>query len=181
MVEPNPEKLALGKEHFALNNLNGKFIQGFVGADSNPDAEFTDWDGKKYQIRQVSVDELMREYNHEHLDILHADVQGAEYDMLHGATQALSTKGISYLFISTHGFEHRRCMRLLREFNYNIIAEHSIVESYSGDGLIVACSPDCMGPSHISISHRQPALGELLHYKLAFLKHKLSQFLKQVN
>lgn len=177
MVEPNADKLEVGKKHFNINRAEGKFIRGFVGAESLPEAVFTDWDGKVSRIPQVSVDDLMRELQLDRLAILHADVQGAEYDMLKGAVAALTNKKIQYLFISTHGFQHRKCIRLLKTYGYQVIAEHSVLQSFSGDGLIVAKSPDCARPGLIPISLRPVSAWAFIRYELAGLKQRLSALL----
>jgi hypothetical protein len=75
------------------------------------------------------------------LHVLHADIQGAELDMLTGAAAALSAKRIDYIFISTHDECHVPSIERLRSHDYRILAEHSIAESSSADGLIVAVSP----------------------------------------
>lgn len=174
LVEPNIEKLEVGREHFRLNSFEGTFIRGFVGDESIHDAVFTDWDGKKSNIPQISVDGLMREYQLDSLDILHADVQGAEFDMLKGAIKALIGYKIKYFFISTHGHEHKRCKRFLLNHGYFIVAEHSVLQSYSGDGLIVARSPLTDGPPVVPISLRHVSIFEKVKYELSSLKHRLS-------
>lgn len=174
MLEPNAEKIEVGKEHFQINNYEGTFIRGFVGDKSIPDAEFVDWDGTKSVIPQVSIDGLMQEFGLEKVDILHADVQGAEFDMLKGAENTLAHNKVNYLFISTHGHQHRRCKRYLDKFGYKVIAEHSVLESYSGDGLIVARSSLINFPKNVHISKREVGIFKLVRYELAGLKQMLS-------
>lgn len=173
MLEPNAEKFEVGKEHFKINNFEGKFIRGFVGDKSIPDADFIDWDGVKSVIPQVSIDGLMLEFGLEKVDILHADVQGAEFDMLKGAADALAHNKIKYLFISTHGHQHRRCKRHLNKYGYKVIAEHSVLESFSGDGLIVARSSLVKSPTNVHISKRKVSIFKLIRYELAGLKQLL--------
>jgi FkbM family methyltransferase len=169
LIEPNAKKLAIGKEHFELNKMQGTFIRGFVGASAKQSAEFVDWDGSKSLISRVSVDELLAEFEVTSLDILHADVQGAEFDMLRGATKSLEAGRIKYLFISTHGCEHRRCIRYLKKYNYQIVVEHSILESFSGDGLIVAQSP-ALPLLRINISRNPCSLLARIRQHLACFK-----------
>ena len=52
---------------------------------------------------------------------------------------------IRFCFVSTHthhisgdALTHQRCLALLKEAGGQILAEHDVHESYSGDGLIVA-------------------------------------------
>jgi hypothetical protein len=44
--------------------------------------------------------------------------------------------------ISGDPLTHYRCLDLLRELGAHIVAEHTVAESYSGDGLIVASFDD---------------------------------------
>lgn len=181
MVEPNSSKLDIGKAHFKLNNFEGVFLRGFVGSEPKLTSTFIDWDGKESQIEEITIDSLMQKQSIDSIDILHADVQGAEYDMLKGSINALSNNNIKYLFISTHGHQHRRCLRYLKKFGYRIIAQHSVLESYSGDGLIVARSGQTTGPDQVPISKRRVDFLEYLRYELAGLKNRLFWFGKKQN
>lgn len=86
----------------------------------------------------ISLDDYMAEKGLNRLDVLHADIQGAEFSLLQNATKALESHSINYLFLSTHGDRHERSVRFLEDRNYKILAEHTPKESYSADGLIVA-------------------------------------------
>lgn len=173
LIEPNADKLVIGQEHLALNGMDGIFIRGFIGAEPLEVARFMDWDGKTYEIKQVAVDDMMRQLKLDTIDVLHADVQGAEHDMLLGATDALANHKIGYLFISTHGCEHGRCLKMLDKYGYRVIAQHTVLESYSGDGLIVAAAPDRDKPETVQISHRNAGLWRRIHYSLACLKRTI--------
>ncbi len=175
-VEPVPEKLAVGEEHFRLNQMQGTFLNGFVGRESDPRGTFIDWDGRQSDVPMISVDGLMKQYGLETIDLLHADVQGAEYDMLLGAAHALGSHRIGYVFISTHGCEHERCVRYLEKCGYRIIAAHSVLESFSGDGLIVARAPEHPGPDRVDISVRNVSCAEQLRYQLARMHRSMSRW-----
>jgi len=139
MIEPNEKKLDLGKENFQANNMSGIFIHACVGKHSQKKHEFVDWDGKRSNIKKVCIDDIIDEYDLSKVDILHSDIQGAEYNMLLGSMEAIKKKKIKYFFISTHGDNvHNNCTQLLTENNYKIICSHTVRESYSADGLIVA-------------------------------------------
>ena len=93
----------------------------------------------KGKVPTVSVDGFMTRHGLKEVSILHSDIQGHEVEMLRGAAQGLSRHQICHIFISTHGLGvHAQCLRILRKFDYRIIAEHTTDESYSVDGLIVA-------------------------------------------
>lgn len=140
LVEPVASNLRDGKRNFALNNKNGDFINAAI---SNHPADMKPvklWEGCTVEIETKSIDQIMRTRNMNHIDILHSDIQGAEANMLRGANEALRMKAISWLFISTHTENvHQKCIQILRSYGYHIWQEHTLSESYSVDGLIVAC------------------------------------------
>jgi hypothetical protein len=79
------------------------------------------------------------------LDLLHCDVQGAELDVLRSCRDLFAAGRIGWVFVSTHHhlisgdpLTHQRCLRLLEAAGAIIVAEHTVQESFSGDGLIVA-------------------------------------------
>jgi hypothetical protein len=77
-------------------------------------------------------------------DILVSDIQGAETKMLEAALTILADR-VRFLVLSTHhesisgdSRTHQRCLQLIQQCGGHIIAEHSVDESFSGDGLIAA-------------------------------------------
>jgi len=140
MVEPMPRKLQVGIDNFHLNGMSGHFRNAFVGASSIEVGRFIDWDGTVVRVPRIALDDLLVEEGIAFLDILHADVQGAEFEMLEGCKRTLSEHRIGYLFISTHNDKHAACLATIKQLGYQLVAEHSIEESCSGDGLIVARS-----------------------------------------
>jgi hypothetical protein len=145
LIEPDPANLEYGRENFRLNGLNGTFVQAFVGAGPEQGA----------QTRQVSVDSLVAEYGIPFLDVLHSDVQGAEFDMLLGASQCFDEQKVGYVFISTHSNDlHERCMEFLRRREFAILASADLDETYSVDGLIVARAPHMAGLEPVSIARK---------------------------
>jgi hypothetical protein len=75
------------------------------------------------------------------IDILHSDIQGFELQMLQDITKLLFQNRIKYLFISTHSNDlHYKCIKLLKECNYRIIASADFeTDTFCYDGIIVAC------------------------------------------
>lgn len=174
LIEPTVGKLEIGKANFALNNMEGTFLNAFVGAKAEAHSTFTDWDGARLKLRQLCIDDFMREYDISCIDLLHADIQGAEYEMLRGATEAIADQRIKYFFISTHGHQHDRCLRLLERNRYRIICAHTIAESVSGDGLIVARAEAHEGVESIEISKRHVPAWERLSF---YLRTQLRQII----
>lgn len=121
LVESGVHELETGKSNFELNNMEGTFINGFIG------------DG------HLSVDDLIDN----HLTILHSDIQGYELQMLHGAKNSLLNKKIDYCFISTHNNNlHYNCIELLKKMDYKIIGEVDVANTFCEDGIILAVSPN---------------------------------------
>jgi hypothetical protein len=84
--------------------------------------------------------------------LLHADIQGSEYEMLSGCGDLLDQKKIGFVFLSSHSLKlHYQCLRYLAQNGYSIIAEHTPKESYSEDGLIAAsATPDAVPAIRVS-------------------------------
>jgi len=142
LVEPESFNLFSGEVNFELNQREGTFIQASVGAAHIP-------------RQSISVDGLMRDHSISHLDILHADIQGFELDMLEGAKEALFNGCVDYVFISTHSDAlHRSCLEFLENYDYKILAEADLNETFSYDGVIVARRGSHPGPDIIEISKR---------------------------
>lgn len=93
-------------------------------------------------VARVSIPGLMRSHGLDRIDLLHADVQGAERVVLEGAEAQLRAGLIRFAFISTHSMNlHAECLRLFRRAGYHIAADISPRDSYSYDGVIVASAP----------------------------------------
>ena len=144
MVEPDRRNLFFGKQNFRVNDLQGKFLHYGIGGRPDRSQNIT------------TVDALCRLHKLSFLDILHADIQGFELDMLHGAAETLRAGRIGYVFISTHSNElHESCRRLLSErYQFQLVADANVDESYSWDGILVMKAPDFPGPDRIEISKR---------------------------
>ena len=125
LVEPEPEYLETGRRNFKLNGYKGNFILDFVGSG------------------RFSVDEFMHQERLRMIDILHADIQGFEVEMLNGCVELLSKNAINYIFISTHSQElHNSSLEILRNAGYRIeVASDYEMQTTSFDGLVFASSP----------------------------------------
>jgi hypothetical protein len=147
MVEPEAENLKFGRDNFATNGMTGSFTQAFVGSSSGKTA-----DG----ANRIGVDDFLAEHGIGHLSILHCDIQGHEMEMLAGAAKSLGARAVDYLFISTHSNElHHGCVDVLRKHGYRIAADSDLDDTYSFDGLIVACGAHISAPQALEISHRR--------------------------
>src|SRR5262249_39770976 len=146
LLEPDEVNLDVGRENLRLNRTEASVVHGAAGSEHDvPVTLMWESDSEPHSTRQVSVDGLMRDLDLQRIDVLQCDVQGAETGVLLGASQALAERRVRFLVISTHHHRisgdpltHQHCERILREAGACFIAEHSVSESCSGDGLIVA-------------------------------------------
>lgn len=128
LIEPEPQHAEVGRQNFDANGLQGEFIQAMVGRSTIAAS-----------LPTICVDDFVADRGIDRLHILHADIQGAEVDMLRGAARTLSTQSVDFIFISTHGDSlHAECIGLLERHRYDVPVSVRPCESYSFDGLIVA-------------------------------------------
>jgi hypothetical protein len=138
LVEPSSENLAIGRRNFELNGQRGVFMNAYVGSEEGVAQDGT---------RVLSVAAFFREAGLETLQLLHADVQGHELDMLRGTGTLLDEQRIDYLFVSTHRADlHAGCEEFLRVRGYRVLASVDLDQTYSYDGVLVACSPRVRPP-----------------------------------
>ena len=125
LVEPNPSNLAAGKSNFRRNGFEGEFINAPVAKG------------------QFEIDRFFHARNIPHLDILHADIQGYEIQMLDAARTTLAEMKIDYLFISTHSQKlHGDVVRTLGEYGYRVeVSSDFDDDTTSFDGFVFASSP----------------------------------------
>jgi len=112
LVEPIKANLLSGELNFRLNGRTGCFVHARV--DRTPQME----------PRTISVDSFCSDNEIDHLDILHADIQGGELLMLEGACRMLSSGKVDFVFISTHSNSlHADCIKSLESAGYVILVE----------------------------------------------------------
>ncbi len=178
MVEPDPHNLEAGRRNFALNGFEGEFVQSSLGREQRPPMPFLcESDHVTRPIAMASVDGLLRDHGIERIELLLSDIQGAEVEMLHGAERSLSEGRIRFVVISTHHHDisgdpltHQKCLAFIREHGGHVLAEHTIAESFSGDGLIVAsfAAEDRTLPTiHLSRNEPSRSLFRETEYDLA--------------
>jgi hypothetical protein len=133
LVEPDSGYMRCGVGNFFINGLSGDFHRAYVSNSPGTHSDGTD---------VIAVDSYMALKGLEYIDILHSDIQGAELEMLRGATLAFSEARVSYAFISTHSNDlHDQCEGWLRSKGYAIIRSTNLTNTSSYDGLIIACAP----------------------------------------
>jgi hypothetical protein len=146
LVEPDLGNLRSGMANFERNGERAVFEQAYVGS-----APAVAPDG----IPMVSVDAFCQERAIQHISILHADIQGAEAQMLRGAAEMLGRKGIDFVFISTHSNAlHEGCIGLLALYGYEVLAEADLDATYSYDGVVVARCRTLRKPERLELTKK---------------------------
>jgi hypothetical protein len=119
----------------------------------------------------------------EHVDLVLVDVQGAETVLLHRALGDIAANRVRFMIISTHHYSisgdpltHQRALQLLRNAGAHIIAEHSVPESFSGDGLIAVSfdSRDADLVVPITFARSKDSLFDEVEYDLAATRNMLA-------
>lgn len=125
-VEPERANLETGRKNFALNGMSGDFIQAFVSNE------------------HFQVDDFLTDRPTDEIDILHADIQGYELQMLMGSKTALKHRRIKRIFVSTHSQDlHHKVVQTLKDVDYRVdVSADFAIESTSFDGFVYACLPN---------------------------------------
>jgi FkbM family methyltransferase len=145
-VEPDPAYLEVGRRNFALNSRTGEFLHAAIGHGPSPAAPFLcESDGQEHDVPFEGLGSLLDRFAVDRAELLLVDIQGAEVPMLDGARELLQAGRVRFLVISTHHHRisgdpltHQRVVMLLRDLGAHIICEHTVAESFTGDGLVVA-------------------------------------------
>ena len=163
--EPDPQNIKVGKANMSLNNYDEGEKLIFIESAAGPEdakkiiLEHDAKDGGTFESTIRTVDSIFEECKLSFLDVLHMDVQGAEFGALKGATEIITAGKLRFLVVSTHHYAfsgdpmtHQKCEQLISELGGHIVASHNVVESFSGDGLIVASFDKADEDFHVDIS-----------------------------
>lgn len=124
-VEPNITRLNVGKYNFELN----------LSQLNNPNVTLINEKIDNF----YNLNNIIKRWNI--VDIVHADIQGNEVELLNNSIDILLNNLIRYLFISTHSQQkHIECLNILKNNKYEIIASADLNETYCCDGIILAQS-----------------------------------------
>jgi len=147
LLEPDPAYLEVGRRNFALNGITDDvtFVHAAVGFDRTPPQPFLcESDGLEHDVPFEGLRSMLERFGVDRADLLLVDVQGAEVPLLDGGRDLLRAGAVRFMVISTHHHRisgdpltHQRCVMLLQELGGHILVEHTVAESFTGDGLIV--------------------------------------------
>jgi hypothetical protein len=142
-VEPDLASLELGRFNTALNHQKARFIHASIGLEEKQRP--TSDSGTEPFVLQLHMPSLSRELEYKPIEMLHLDIQGAETPFLESFFVDEKQSKVRFIAISTHhemisgsATTHKDCLAMLHKLGAVILAEHSIGESYSGDGFILA-------------------------------------------
>ena len=185
-MEPDPAYLDVGERNARLNGLaeSVHFLHGVVGPQPGQPMNFrTESTNDEISVIQHDLASLMELEGLCEVDLAMVDIQGAETVLLDRARPLLAAGKVRFLIVSTHHqsisgdpLTHQRALDLLRDCGAHIIAEHTVRESYSGDGLIGATFDAGQHDFTVPISHaraKESLFGEP-EYELAALNHEIA-------
>lgn len=143
-VEPDPANLELGRANLALNGRRAEFINAALGCEYRPEIEFhRAVHGGTVTIESLDMPALASRLRGRSVEMLHMDMQGFEFGFLRSLRRCGTP--VRFIVVSTHhelisgsATTHADCLAELCGQGAVILAEHDVLESYSGDGLIAA-------------------------------------------
>ncbi|HYH58391.1 MAG TPA: FkbM family methyltransferase [Thermoleophilaceae bacterium] len=146
LVEPDPANLRVGQTNVELNLFDATFVNAAVGGEHGSRTSIVcESDGVERELPVVTVPGLVEDHAIDTLDLLLVDVQGAETDVLERMAGWLGPGQVRFLVVSTHHHSisgdpmtHQRCLATIEAAGGHVVAEHTVGESFSGDGLIAA-------------------------------------------
>ena len=145
-LEPDPMNLECGQFNLALNGRQARWLNACVGGTADPAFEIAlSPRARPVTLPCHTMNSLLAEIGDQPIEMLHLDVQGAEEPFLASLDEAVKAGLIRFLMVSTHHVSisgslatHQNCLRALRRLGAVILCEHSVEESFSGDGFIAA-------------------------------------------
>lgn len=145
-IEPDANNMAVGQHNLSLNARAARWEMACVGrehADAVPIRRESD--GMVVSVPCHSMDSILELTGRRPVEMLLIDVQGAELPFLESLGDAVSAGLLRFVVVATHhesisGTEatHQDCLRQLLGLGAVILCEHTVEESFSGDGLIAA-------------------------------------------
>lgn len=145
-VEPDAAYLEAGRVNARLNGAEDRmqFVHAAVGGSPGEPVSFlAQSDNAVHDVVQKDLGSLMASMDLRRADVVLADIQGYESVLLERALPQLTGGMVRFLVVSTHQHSvsgdpltHQKALKMLVDAGAHVIAEHSVPESFSGDGLI---------------------------------------------
>ena len=145
-IEPDENNLAVGRANAILNERHPVFHVGCIGRQDFEEVVFQrESDQREVRIPCFNWHSVAGLAGQAFVDLLHIDAQGAELPFLSSLPESGCASLLRFVVVSTHhasisgsSTTHRDCLLELIRRGAVILCEHTIGESHSGDGLIIA-------------------------------------------
>ena len=145
-IEPDLDNMKIGRQNADLNRVKNRitFVNGWCGASDDGYRTFpTENNVEAIRLPCYDYPKIEEELGARQVEVLHMDIQGAETDLINSLSNAKSLPrflviSTHHMLISGHPNTHGICLQKLRTLGARILCEHSVEQSYSGDGLIIA-------------------------------------------
>jgi FkbM family methyltransferase len=160
-LEPDPTYLEVGRRNLALNGMTATFVHGAVGDEPGRRTTFVaESSGESVDVVQYDLASLMAQTGLDRVSLLLVDIQGFETVLLKRAVDLLRAGRVRFAVVSTHHHQisgdaltHQHVRELLASCGAHVIAEHTVSESYSGDGLIAVSFDERDRDFTVQVSH----------------------------
>jgi FkbM family methyltransferase len=163
MLEPDPDHLAVARRNLERNGLKATLVEAAIGETGRGEI-FIESENRSRSVAFISVPDLVKKSGVDFIDILHVDIQGQELNVIKSIDDLVQSNRLRFIFVSTHHHSisgdpliHQKCLHRLTSLGAHIIAEHSVSESFSGDGMIVASFQKCDTDLAVDVSHNRAA------------------------
>lgn len=145
-VEPDAGAMKCGVENLSFNGRSAIWVNASVsGTASTVAAVARAPEPQGPGLPCHTLDSLLDLVGARPIEILRLDVEGDEDAFLATLGPAVAAGLLRFVVVATHhvsisgsGTTHGDCLRLLAALGATILAEHTVEESFSGDGLVVA-------------------------------------------
>lgn len=145
-VEPDENNLECGRRNLALNHREALLINACIGEQYLPSLAIRrESDQRTINVPCHNMESLLEVIDGRPIELLHIDAQGAELPFISSARSVIERGLVRFLLVSTHHESisgspstHQDCLREILAMGGTILAQHSVEESFSGNGLIAA-------------------------------------------
>jgi len=152
-IEPDARNLAVGRLNTAINRHTERvsFINAWIGGKAMSAYRApTETSAEPVTLPMLDAAAVLAHAGGGDIELLHMDIQGAELPFVQSITENMAREKLRFVMISTHHScisgsttTHPDCVDALRALGGTILVEHDVIESFSGDGLILASFMPC--------------------------------------